>query len=70
VLAARGDAGKGLALLRAALEKIEAPRDRALAACLLGRAETRRGNVEEGRSCFEIARKLDPACVLLEKRLD
>jgi tetratricopeptide (TPR) repeat protein len=58
---------EGIQLLREALGKSKNPRSRAANACHLAVAETRSGRKEEGRRYFDLARKIDPKCYLLEQ---
>lgn len=67
VLVANGKYEEGIELLKIAFAKSLDRNSRASDACLLARAEHRRGNLAEAKKYIETARKLDPACNLLQK---
>jgi len=58
---------EGLKLLREAVRDQPEREGRALDACHIAIAEVRRGNHDESRKYANLARRLDPDCVLLER---
>lgn len=67
VLIELGEAEKGLPLVRRAFDANHDPHLKALNACYLALGECQRGNRLEGRRHRDLAQKLDPKCVLLDK---
>jgi tetratricopeptide (TPR) repeat protein len=67
VLVEMGQYTEGLQLLHRALKRHTERPGRALNACYIGIAERRRGNLDESRSYFAMARRLDPNCWLLAR---
>jgi tetratricopeptide (TPR) repeat protein len=67
VLVEYGKYDEGLKLLHEAMKKHPEKSGQALNACYIGIAEARRGNANESRNYFAIAKKLDPDCILLER---
>jgi tetratricopeptide (TPR) repeat protein len=67
VLVEYGKYEEGLKLLHEAMKKYPEKSGQALNACYIGIAEARRGNANESRNYFAIAKKLDPDCILLER---
>jgi hypothetical protein len=67
VLVELGKYDEGLKLLHEALKSHPEKPERALNACYIGIAEARRGNLAESRNYFEVARRLDPDCILLNR---
>lgn len=67
VLVEMGDLDAGLRLLHEALRENEDDRNKALNACFIGIANARRSDLEQCRSYFALARRLDPECVLLAR---
>jgi hypothetical protein len=65
VLTERAQYEEGLALLHDALRTHPEKQDRAIVACLIARAEARRGNSAESTRFFALARSIDPQCGLL-----
>jgi tetratricopeptide (TPR) repeat protein len=67
VLVANGKYDEGIELLKVAFAKSLDKSGRASDACFLARAEHRRGDPVEAKKYLEMARKLDPTCILLKK---
>ena len=67
VLIELGQYEEGLKLLHQALRRHTERPARASDACFIAIAEARRGKLEESRSFFALARRLDPKCPLLEQ---
>jgi hypothetical protein len=67
VLVEMGELDAGLCLLHEAMRENEDDRNKAVSACFVGIAHARRGESEQCRSYFALARRLDPECVLLER---
>jgi hypothetical protein len=67
VLIERGEVEDGLLLVRQAFDANEDPRLKALNACYIALAEYKRGNQMNASAQLELARGLDPDCMLLEK---
>lgn len=67
VLIELGQADEGLPLVQRAFDANEDPRFKALNACYLALGECQRGNSFEGQHHREVAHKLDPECILLDK---
>ena len=67
LLIERGDADKGLPLVRCAMEFNTDPRLKAVNACYLALGEIQKGNRQESQRLLELARGLDLDCCLLGK---
>lgn len=67
VLVELGHYHEGMSLLYSAMKLHPEKGEQALNACYLGIAEARQGNLVESRNYFNIARRLDPDCVLLSR---
>lgn len=67
VLVELGDYDEGLQLLQDAFRNHPEKHGQALNACYIAIGECRRGNVNEGRNYFSVARRLDQQCVLLDR---
>jgi hypothetical protein len=67
VLAQRGRFDDGIPLLKEALRDHPEKWGKAINACCLGIAAQQQGNLDESRSYFALARKLDPLCPLLDR---
>ena len=67
VLIAMGRLEEGVGLLREHLNAADAPRSTAFDHCLLAIGESRRGLRDIARHHLDAAKRLDPACPLLEK---
>ncbi|HTB82451.1 MAG TPA: site-2 protease family protein [Candidatus Sulfotelmatobacter sp.] len=65
VLVGMGRYDEALDLLHEAMRNSTGRSGRALNACDIGTAESRRGNIPEAKKYFSLARKLDPDCILL-----
>jgi tetratricopeptide (TPR) repeat protein len=67
VLVELGKREEGARLLREAMGKLKDAPDRAVNACHLAVAEHRAGHAAKSRRYFELTRKVDPKCYLLEQ---
>jgi len=65
----RGSLDEGTKLLLEVLREHREKTDKAACACYIGVAERLRGNVPESKRFFDLARALDPQCVLLDREL-
>lgn len=67
VLVELGQLDEGIKLLQEAFREQEDKGNQALDACYIGIAHARRGDREQGRSYFALARTIDPHCILLDR---
>jgi hypothetical protein len=67
VLIETGRVDKGLRLVRRALARADDSHVKALQACAIALGEIKNGHLEEAHAARDLARQIDPACVLLGK---